>query len=60
MDLLRGLGCVIEYGEFGVFRVLSVAIPESADYVELRNQLENLEKQNKLSFEELAVAYGSE
>lgn len=57
MDLLRGLDCVIEYGEFGMFRMLSVAIPATTDYHALRGQLEVLESQNKLSFEELAVAH---
>ena len=56
MDLFRGLGCIIEYGEFDSFRVLGVAVPESVDYKKLRIQLEYLELQSKLSFSELAVA----
>jgi len=57
MDLLRGLNCVLEYGEFGSFRVLAVAVPASTNYRELRQQLEHLETQSKISFAELAVAY---
>jgi len=57
MDLLRGLNCVVEFGEFGRFRILAVAIPETTDYHLLKIQLETLESQNKLSFEELAVAH---
>lgn len=30
MDLLRGFGCVLEYGEFGAYRVLAVAVPPHA------------------------------
>lgn len=56
MDLLRGLNCVIEYGEFGKFRVLAVAVPASTDYSQLRSQLEHLESQSKISFSELAIA----
>src|SRR5574340_663026 len=55
MDLLRGLNCVVEYGEFGKIRVLAVAVPESTDYPKLRKQLEILEGQSKLSFAELAI-----
>src|SRR3546814_4197040 len=43
MDLFRGLGCVIEYGEFGVYRVLAVAIPGTADYEAIREKLQTLE-----------------
>ena len=57
MDLLRGFDCVIEYGEFGVFRVLAVAVPASANYPALRRQLEGLEADSKLSFSELSVAH---
>lgn len=35
MDLLRGLDCVIKYGEFGVYRVLGVAVPSATDYASL-------------------------
>jgi hypothetical protein len=56
MDLLRGLNCVIEYGEFGKFRVLAVAVPASTDYSQLRIQLEHLETKSMISFAELAIA----
>jgi hypothetical protein len=60
MDLLRGLGCVIEYGEFGTFRVLAVAVPATTNYPALRLQLEGLEADSKLSFSELSVAHAPE
>jgi len=56
MDLLRGLGCVIEYGEFGVYRVLAVAVPSTTDYRSLSEQLMGLEHQELISFAELAVS----
>jgi hypothetical protein len=55
MDLLRGLDCVIEYGEFGVYRMLAVAVPDTTNYASLREQLESLEDRELLSFAELAV-----
>jgi len=55
MDFFRGQQCVLEYGEFGSYRVLAVAIPPYADYTEIRRQLAILEGQSKLSFAELAV-----
>lgn len=57
MDLFRGLNCAIEYGEFGNFRMLAIAIPAATNYQQLRNQLTHLELQEKLSFSELAVAH---
>ena len=57
MDLLRGLGCVIEYGEFGVYRVLAVAVPATTDYASLREKLVGLEENSKLSFSELSIAH---
>lgn len=38
MDLLRGFGCVLEYGEFAAYRVLAVAVPPQVDYEPLRRQ----------------------
>lgn len=55
MDLLRGLDCVIEYGEFGVYRILAVSVPASTDYESLRNQLQSLEDRGAISFAELAL-----
>jgi hypothetical protein len=57
MDLLRGLHCVLEYGEFGVYRVLAVAVPPATDYRALRAQLEDLEGRELISFAELSVAH---
>lgn len=57
MDLFRGLRCVIEYGEFGPYRVAAVAVPQEADYFSIRQQLELLESQEKLSFAELSLAH---
>jgi hypothetical protein len=58
MDLLRGLNCIIEYGEFGVYRVLAVAVPGTADYSSLREKLQLLENKELISFAELAVPEG--
>ena len=57
MDILRGHDCVVEYGEFGRFRVLSVAVPATTDYGELRQKLQWLEESEQISFSELAVAH---
>ena len=56
MDFFRGHNCVIEFGEFGSFRMLAVAVPPSEDYRLIRRQLEILEGDEKLSFAELAVS----
>lgn len=56
MDLLRGLQCVIEYGEFGAYRILAVAVPSTTDYDTLRVQPQSLEDKKLISFSELAVA----
>lgn len=56
MDLLRGMGCVIEYGEFGAYRVLAVAVPPAADYASLRATLDDLEARELISYSELCVA----
>ena len=56
MDLLRGMGCVIEYGEFGAYRVLAVAVPPAADYASLRATLDELEVRELISYSELCVA----
>lgn len=57
MDFFRGLRCVIEYGEFGVYRVLAVAIPGTVEYAPVREQLQSLEDRELISFAELAVAH---
>jgi hypothetical protein len=55
MDVLRGRDCVIEYGEFGAYHLLAVALPESVDYAALRTELQSLEDRELISFAELAV-----
>ncbi len=55
MDLFRGLDCVIEYGEFGVYRVLAVAVPSNVDYESLREELQSFEDRELISYSELAV-----
>lgn len=57
MDFFRGSDCVIEYGEFGAYRVLAVAVPSSVEYAPVREQLQSLEDQGLISFAELAVAH---
>ena len=44
MDLLRGLQCVIEYGEFGDLRMVAVGVPVSVDYTQIRNSLDAYER----------------
>lgn len=56
MTFFRGLDCVLEYGEFGVYRVLAVAVPPTANYRAIRVELARLEDQGLISFAELAVA----
>lgn len=57
MDLVRGFDCVTKYGEFGMFRILAVAIPATSNYFKLREQLLYLEERSKITIEELAVAH---
>ena len=56
-QIFNGQDCIMEYGEFGGFHVFSVAIPESSSYFKLRQELESLEAQEKISFTELALAH---
>jgi Domain of unknown function (DUF4265) len=55
MDVLREKDCVIEYGEFGAYRVLAVAVPIETDYSRLRLELLELQDDDKLSIAELAL-----
>jgi hypothetical protein len=55
LDLLRGLHCVIEYGEFGALRMLAVGIPAAVDYGPIRASLDEFERLGKLSYAELVV-----
>jgi hypothetical protein len=55
LDLLRGLQCVIEYGEFGRLRMVAVGVPESVDYIPIRNSLDGYEQLGKLSYAELVA-----
>lgn len=55
MELIRGFDCVVEYGEFGVYRVLAVAIPDATNYALLREKLRLLEDGEQVSVAELAL-----
>lgn len=55
MDNFRGHDCVIEYGEFGAFRMVAVGIPESADYESIRKILDAHESAGKISYAELVA-----
>lgn len=55
MDILRGLRCVIEYGEFADLRMVAVGIPGSVDYVPIRSALQEYERLGKISYAELVV-----
>jgi hypothetical protein len=55
MDDLRGRDCVVEYGEFGVYRVLAVGVPSSSDYVAIRALLDGHKAKGKISFAELVA-----
>jgi hypothetical protein len=57
MDLLRGMNCVLEYGEFGLYRVLAVAVPPASNYASLRSTLTDLEGRELVSFAELSLAH---
>jgi hypothetical protein len=56
-QIFNGHNCIMEYGEFGIFHVFSVAIPESAPYFQLRQKLYRFEEREKISFAELALAH---
>ena len=56
-DLFNGLDCVMEYGEFGVYKVFAVAIPSSSPYFDVRKKLEMYEDSGRISFAELALAH---
>lgn len=58
MDLLRGMNCVVEYGEFGAIRMLAVGMPPDMGRDQaraIRRQLDVLEQQEHLSYAELVV-----
>jgi len=55
LDLFRGLGCVIEFGEFGKLRMFAVSIPASVDYHSIQAVLDDLEAADKISYAELAL-----
>lgn len=56
MELFRG--CIIEYGEFGAWRVMAIAVPLEVNYHSLREQLQALENRDLISFAELAIPLG--
>ena len=51
--LLRLNDCVIEYGEFGAYRMLAVAVPPHVAFEPLREQLLDLEELARISVAEL-------
>jgi len=55
MDLLRGLHCVIEYGEFGALRMLAVGIPAAVDYGPIKGSLDEFQRLGNLSYAELVA-----
>jgi hypothetical protein len=55
LDLLRGLQCVIEYGEFGELRMVAVGIPGTVDYTPIKNSLDAYERLGKLSYAEFVA-----
>jgi len=55
LDLLRGLQCVIEYGEFGATRMFAIGIPEAVNYDPIRASLEEYKRLGKLSYAELVA-----
>lgn len=55
MDDLRGRGCVIEYGEFGPYRMLAIGVPPTADFAAIKNILDRHQQAGKLSYAELVA-----
>jgi hypothetical protein len=55
LDLLRGLQCVIEYGEFGKLRMMAVGVPGFIDYAPIASAFEQYERLEKLSYAELVA-----
>lgn len=55
MSLLKGINAVIEYGEFGNLKMLSVSIPETSDYSKIKSILDHYENEDKISYAELAL-----
>lgn len=55
MDDLRGQSCVIEYGEFGVYRMVAIGIPPEVEYSKIKTILDAYEQNGKLSYAELVV-----
>jgi hypothetical protein len=55
LDLLRGLQCVIEYGEFGNLRMVAVGVPGFIDYSPIASAFAQYERLEKLSYAELVA-----
>lgn len=55
MDDFRGHDCVIEYGEFGDYRMLAVGVPPTADYGSIKDVLDCHETNGKISYAELVA-----
>jgi hypothetical protein len=54
-----GKDCIVEYSEFGGYRVVAVAVPPQVDYPSLRARLSELEQQDLISLAELRVGVRS-
>jgi hypothetical protein len=55
MDLLRGVGCVIEYGEFGALRMVAVGVPPAVDHSAIKRVLDHCEQREVISYAELVA-----
>ncbi len=55
MDDFRGRDCIIEYGEFGVYRMVAIGIPPTTAFPAIKTILDGYEKSGKLSYAELVA-----
>lgn len=52
---LRALGCYVEFGEFPDYDMLAAAIPPDINYSTIKQALDALENEGKISFAELCL-----
>jgi len=52
---LKVLGCYVEFGEFPEYDMIAVAIPPDLNYDEIKQKLDKLETEGKISFAELCL-----
>lgn len=55
IEFLKMKNCYCEYGSFNNSEMLAVSVPKDSDYEEIFSYLSNLEKEEVISFAELAV-----